>query len=285
MAVRQQKNVRLPEGPVEVLRALKYDQDASDGDVIADALRTQALRRIQHLLALIRREELGLSSTGRVAALRATVGILVAALNTDGEQYRVVADCLETAGEDGSWLPSPSAPRWDIKDPSLRDWIVRRAQLLTELRQPRINVGILVLAACEQTGADRYSALGVPAQLLATHLRNALADGPGAPVGGALQVTWPAKVVMYEAATGLAAIEGVETIGPEHILVAGLQSDEAEVSQAARTLHLTPDLTRGLLTRGWSGIQPDLRDERRTQMAEQVRQWERMLQTYRQGDS
>jgi|GEM_PF-4012640 len=101
----QNKNVRMGETALEVLRALKYDLDESDGAIMEQALRARALERLHEHVGEAARLGRGLPGEGRREEHLTAAQVLVTALNRDGERYRLEGGRLRVRpGGEGDWL-------------------------------------------------------------------------------------------------------------------------------------------------------------------------------------
>ena len=248
-----QKNVRLPEQSAEILRALKYDLDASDGEVVALALERKAVERLGHHASVLKRADLGMVLPPAAAPSRSAVVALAAALNWGGDRYRVEGGEVQNREGGGDWRPGVFA----FSD-AAQAVVQGAVRLQAELQAPQVSVAVLLLAACESPGADRFTGLGVPVRRLAARLREALAAQAGSGASGAF--TPSAKSVVVEGSMGLAALEGAEKVDVEHVLVAALQSGEDVVAQAKQALDIDADGVRAVLCSGAGGLTPEQRD-------------------------
>ena len=237
-----QKNVRLPEQGAELLRALKYDLDASDGEVVALALEQKALERLRYHVAILKRGRLGLIDEGATAMSRAAIPPLLAALNWDAERFRVKDEVIQTLHENGDWLHGVVT-----YSDAAHAVIVRAISLVKELTLPKATVSVLLLACCESPEGERCSGLGVPVPALTARLREMLPRQRVAEAPDAVEFTPAAKSVLVEGCTGIAALDGIQIVGVEHILAAALQSQDAEVAEARRELNIDADAVRARL--------------------------------------
>lgn len=237
-----QKNVRLSEQGAELLRALKYDLDASDGEVVALALEQKALERLRYHVAVLKRGRLGLIAEAGTAQSRAAIPPLLAALNWDKERFRVRDEVIQTLHEHDNWLPGLGT----FSD-AAQAVVNRTVGLVKELALPKATVSVLLLACCESPEGERCSGLGVPITALTTHLRKVLGQQQMPQAETDVAFTAAAKSVLVEGCTGIAALDGIQSIGVEHILIAALQSGDAEVAEARRELNINADAVRARL--------------------------------------
>ena len=91
----QNKNVRMGDGALGVLRALKYDLDESDGAIMEQALQTRAIERLREHVEEVERIDRGLPAEGRRGEHATAAQVLLTALNQDKEQFRWVEGRLE----------------------------------------------------------------------------------------------------------------------------------------------------------------------------------------------
>jgi crotonobetainyl-CoA:carnitine CoA-transferase CaiB-like acyl-CoA transferase len=237
-----QKNVRLPEQGAELLRALKYDLDASDGEVVAQALKQKALERLRYHVAVLKRGRLGLLPESATAMSRAAMVPLLAALNWDKEHIRVEDGAIQTLHESGAWVPGLVT----FND-AAQAVVNRTVELVREAMAPKATVPVLLLACCESPEGERCAGLGVPIADLAAHLRQAIQRQRVSERSEEVEFTPAAKSVLVEGCTGIAALDGIGSVGVEHILVAALQSADPEVAAARAELHINADSVRARL--------------------------------------
>lgn len=83
------------DGALEVLRALKYDLDESDGAIMEQALQTRAIERLWEHVEEVERIDRGLPAEGRRGEHATAAQVLLTALNQDKEQFRWVQGRLE----------------------------------------------------------------------------------------------------------------------------------------------------------------------------------------------
>lgn len=84
----QNKNVRMSARAVEVLRALKYDLDESDGAIMEQALETRSLERLREHVQEVDRIDRGLPAEGRREEYATAAQVLITALNRDEQRFR-----------------------------------------------------------------------------------------------------------------------------------------------------------------------------------------------------
>ena len=239
-----QKNVRLSQRGAELLRALRYDLDATDGEVIALALEQQALMRLKYHIAMLKRGRLGLIDDAEAAPSRAPIEPLLTALNRGSERFRVKDGILHTRGDDGDWA------RGGFSSPANAAIMARALELVNEMALPNVTVAVILLACCETPEGSRCAGLGIPIEALTNRLRATLAAQRTEPDPTGRGFTWAAKSVFVEGCKGIKALDGVPHVGVEHILVAALQSEDSEVVQIRRELDINADRVRALL---WAG--------------------------------
>jgi len=244
-----QKNVRLSERGAELLRALKYDLDASDGEVIAAALEDQALKRLKYHVATLKRGRLGLIDEAEAAPSQAPIPPLLAALNYGGERFSIKdrLGVVQTKSEDRD------GEGFGNRGDATRVIVDRSLELVKEMALPKVTVAVLLLACCESPEGRRCSGLGVPIEALAGRLRETLAKQKVDTAKPSRTLTWSAKSVVVEGCKGIAALDGVGGVRVEHILVAALQSEDPELVQIRRDLGINADVVRALL---WGGPRP-----------------------------
>lgn len=239
-----QKNVRLSEREAELLRALRYDLDATDGEVIALALEQQALMRLKYHVAMLKRGRLGLIDDAEAAPSRAPIEPLLTALNCGSERFRVKEGILHTRGDDGDWA------RGGFRSSANSVITARAFELVNEMALPNVTVSVILLACCETPEGRRCAGLGIPIEALTSRLRETLVAQRAEPTPASRGFTWAAKSVFVEGCKGIKALDGVPHVGVEHILVAALQSEDPEVVQIRRELDINADRVRALL---WAG--------------------------------
>jgi|GEM_PF-2991016 len=237
-----QKNVRLSEMGAETLRALKYDLDSSDGEVVALALERKAVERLQYHDAVVKRAQLGMIPKAEAVPSRAAIAALTAALNLEKPRFEVSGG--------GRVRPRPGFGEYSAEAQA----VVKRAESLArELQLPRVSAAVLLLACCEAPEAERFAGLGVPAAALAVRLGDALRAqvDPALPANREeIELTPAAKSILVEGASGIAVLDGIQAVNAEHILVAALQSDDGLVAEARAALDIDADGVRALL---WGG--------------------------------
>ena len=244
MQAGMQKNVRLSEHGADLLRALKYDLDASDGEVIALALEQTALERLRYHAALLKRGRLGLLGEGEIKQSRAAVVPLIAALNSEKERFRIVEDgTIQTLLLDGTWTQG-AVVRFSQK---ARAVVERTIELVKELMLPRATVSVLLLASCESPQGQACTGLGIPVTALATRLRQSLQEHQTAKSVDEVEFAPAAESVLFAGCPGVAARDGIQSVEVEHILIAALQSNDPDVAEAVAALHIDPDDARGRL--------------------------------------
>ncbi len=97
------------EPALEVLRALKYDLDASDGAIMEQALETRAMERLREYVEEVDRVDRGLPSEARRDTHATAAQVLLTALNRERQRYRWADGRLEF----GSPADGPLGPdRW-----------------------------------------------------------------------------------------------------------------------------------------------------------------------------
>ncbi len=239
-----QKNVRLSEREAELLRALKYDLDASDGEVIASALEQQALTRLKYHVAMLKRGRLGLIDDTEAAASRAPIEPLLTALNCGKERVSVQDGILHVRGDDADWA------RGGFSSTANATVMTRAFELVKEMALPHVTVSVILLACCETPEGKRCGGLGIPIEALTSRLRETLVAQRADRDQPSTTLTWAAKSVFVEGCKGIKALDGVPRVGVEHILVAALQSEDQEVVQIRRELDINADRVRALL---WAG--------------------------------
>ena len=112
----QNKNVRMGEMALEVLRALKYDLDESDGAIMEQALETRAVERLREHVEEVERIDRGLPAEGRRADHATAAQVLLTALNQEEERFRLAEGQLQRreAYEGGvQWLGAEDGPPAD----------------------------------------------------------------------------------------------------------------------------------------------------------------------------
>lgn len=239
---RQQKNVRLSGQATQALRALKFDLELSDGEVIEQALAALTLRRAAYHISAVRRLRTRLLPETEGSIHRAALEASMYALNYETPRYRIHRTRLEAREGDEGWVPVRGTAGYAKASEEI---LVRARKLVTDLKQPRMTVPLLLIACCEGVIPGRFSGLGVPEDDLARFLRTEVGEGPTPPPS--ISYDLDSKAVILEGAYGIAALEGTDAVGPEHLLVACLQSPHPAVVRAIQVLNIDADLVRARL--------------------------------------
>lgn len=201
MPERKQKNVRLSVQANQALRALKFDLELGDGEVIEHALEALAIRRTAYHISALRRIRSGLLPAAEGPVHRAALEAAMYALNYGGERFRVQFMRLESQNEQGDWFPVRGLARYAN---AAQEILMRARKLVLELKQAQMTVPLLLIACCEGVPPGSFAGLGVPEVELGPALRREVGVGAKAP----RDITYDldSKAVILERAYGIAAL-------------------------------------------------------------------------------
>lgn len=239
-----QKNMRLSEQGAELLRALKCDLEASDGEVVADSLERKALEGLRYHVARIKRVRLGMADEAEMARSGAAMTALLAGLNCEGERFQIEVGRVQTrlAGQ-GEWRAGSGFPLFTA---AVQAVVLRAVELAREFSLEEATVAVLLLAACEHPdGARDWGCRCGSWQANSVRLRSDAARwGPRRRSPS----PWRRSRVLVEGCVRLAVLEGVG--GVVDILVAALQRPDPDVTQIVRALDIRPEAVRARLMYG-----------------------------------
>lgn len=251
MADTQNKNVRMGPGALEVLRALKYDLDESDGTIMEQALRSRAIERLYEHVAEVERLRRGFPGEGGREERLTAAQVLVTALNVAGERYRLQEGGLGVRPEGSVWLDGRAVV--EIPSPLYRACLDAASDEARELGCEGIDMvsAALSLTRAGTPGRQVLQAIGVDSDALRAVLLP-LATRGTTPMD-------PPRCVNEDAARALWVEPGAEAyrlrlwlhadrMQPEHVVLSVARMATGKVLMAFESQAATYDLLHLRLT-------------------------------------